>query len=352
MADKAKIKSRFWWVVRNILFPVAGVLLLYVAFRGKDYSSIWEAMKEANLWWFFLPRIFMLLSHWARAWRWVLQLRTFGHNTSIHTAFHAVLATFFVNIYLSKVGDFYRCWALKETEQIPFSRSFGTLIMEKLVDLIMLIGFFGLATILKYKEVSGFLKNQIWNNLKEKVLLVLPQEYWLPLMGGFVLLAIIAFYIWRKYNSGQSTFQARIKEIFTNIWQGVISIKNIKNSSAFIALSFFIFLCYLINFQLCFYAMEGTAHLNIIDALFIFATSAFSQAAPIQGNIGAFHWVVSESLQVLKITPEIALAWATAMHATGMVFRIVTGLISVLYLKSRGVGIAALGKQNEEAHKG
>lgn len=348
MPDQSTIKKYFWWITRNILFPASGVLLLYVAFRGKDYTSIWGAMKEANLWWFFLPRIFIIISHWARAWRWVLQLRTFGHKISVNTAFHSVMATYFVNIYLPKVGDFYRCWALKETEKIPFSRSFGTLIMEKFLDLIVLFLFFGTATILKYNEVAGFLKNKIWVNIRDKVLVMIPQEFWLPILFSLLFLFIVLVFLWKKIRSGQSSFQAKLKDIFTNIWQGIISIKNINNSKGFVAISLFIFICYWINFQLCFFAMEGTSHLNLFDSLFVFTTSAFSQAAPIQGSIGAFHWIVSESLRILKISPEIALAWATAMHATGIFFRIVTGLISILYLKSKGVALDSINKQAEE----
>lgn len=308
---------------------------------------MWEAITKANIVWFILPRVFVLISHWARAWRWVLQLRTFGHSISVFTAFNAVMATYLVNIYLSKVGDFYRAWALKKTEQIPVSRSIGTLIIEKFIDLIVLLIFFGIGAYLQYDKVSDFIQNNIWGNLKVKLLHIIPKEYWLPIIIAFAFFLFIALFLWQRGKSSQNSIQIKLKDIFDNIWQGIVSIKNVKNSFGFILLSFVVFAGYWLNFQFSFLAMEETSHLNLVDALFIFTTSAFSQAAPIQGGIGAFHWMVSEALSILKITPEIAIAWATAMHAFGILFRIVTGIFGVLYLRTKGVQISDI-KENSE----
>lgn len=339
MNKKTGINQVLWWFSRNILLPLIGFALLYFAFRGKDFSGIWNSIKSSNFWWFFVPRIFVLIAHWARAWRWVLQLRTFQHTTSVNTAFHAVVATYFVNIYLPKIGDFYRCWALQKTEKIPFSRSFGTLVIEKFIDLLMLFFFFGIAVLLKYKEVSQFLQEKLWANFQEKLSLIVSGQ-WLYI-GVVILLVLLAIAIlfWLRAR-GQNPFQEKIKNIVRNVWQGIESIRKIDNAWAFVGLSLLIFGCFWLNFQLSFLAMPSTAHLNLIDALFIFTTSAFSQAAPIQGNIGAFHWLVSEALNILKVTPEQALAWATAMHGTGLIFRLVTGSVSILYLKFRGVKIS------------
>lgn len=347
VANSKQIKTIFWSLSRNVLFPLAGILLLYFAFRNKDFSGIWEALLQVNVFWLLAPRVFVLLAHWARAYRWVLQVRTFGHKISVSTAFHAVMATYLVNIYLPNVGDFYRAWALKKIEEIPISRSIGTLVTEKIVDFIVLFILLGLSIIFNFNAVHKFFTEQLWGNFSGKIGGLFSSNFYLLLLAALLVLGII-FLLWIRKTLRAGSSGNKFQIIVQNIWLGIISVKNVKSPLTFIALSFFIFTCYWINFYLCTFAMQGTSELNLFNALFIVTSSAFSQFAPIQGGVGAFHWIVSQALMVFSVKPEIALAWATAMHAVGILFRIVTGIVGLLYLKSKGLKLSEIKKIAED----
>lgn len=335
--DTASLKTKFWWVTRNILFPLSGVLLLFITFKDKDFGNIWEAVLQANLVWFILPRFLLLFSHWFRAWRWVIQLRTFGYKISVITAFNAVMATYLVNIFLPQIGDFYRSWALNKTDSIPVSRSIGTIVIEKIIDLGVVIFFFILGASLTWGKVSFFIKDVLLNNLMSKLM---QSHSWTS-----IILLISILLVFTIILSKTNIFGKKLKSIFRNVWQGIISVKKVENKFAFVSLSFLVFISTWMSFHLCFLAMAKTSNLGIDDSMFVFSSAALGQLAPIQGSLGAFHWMVTNSLSLLSVNPELALAFATAVHATGIVFRIVFGLVGMFYLKQRGVKLEELTKK-------
>ena len=137
MAYKQAIKTL------KIILPLAlGVFLMWYWLGGmtpQDRIDLWDTIKNANPLWIVISFIFSILSHMSRAYRWKFMLEPMGYKPKFGNSLAAVMTGYFANTFVLRSGEVLRAVSIKRTDDIPFEKAFGTIVSERIADLVMLL---------------------------------------------------------------------------------------------------------------------------------------------------------------------------------------------------------------------
>lgn len=312
---------------KYLILLLIGLVLLYFAFKEQDLNLLFEDLRRAEYVWVFASVLFAYLAHLVRAYRWRMMISSLGHGTpSLTNTFYAVLIGYLANLAFPRMGEVSRCGVINKTDQIPIVKLIGTVVAERLIDLLMLGFIIFLAIAIQFGLLSDFL----YNNLLIK--LTRSEGYFtLLVFASFMLiLMLVLFYIFKKREKLGIWY--KIHKFYLDIKSGIFSIKAMGNKAGFIAYSILIWLMYGISVYLCFFALKATAELGPVVALSTLVFSSLAMIAPVQGGIGAFHWMVSEGLTIYGIERSEGLAFALLLHSFQTLIILFTGSISLILL--------------------
>lgn len=327
---------------RYLVFLIIGVLLLYLAFKGQDLNKMLSDLKRANFVWVFLSIIASLFAHVMRAYRWNLMIGSLGHGTpSMLNTFHAVIMGYLANLAFPRMGELARCSVINKSDKIPVIKLLGTVIAERMVDLLMLGIVFAMAILLEFKLLSGFLYKHVLIKLSGRI-----GDITLLIFAFLLLVLIIIFFLilMKKKKWGISN---RILKFFLGMKTGILSVKNLDNKAAFVFSSVFIWLLYGLSSYLCFFALSATSSLGPGAALSTLVFGSLAMIAPVQGGIGAFHWMVSEGLTIYGISKIDGLSYALLVHTTQTLIVLIIGSLSLILFLNKSTGK----NQNEQTGK-
>ena len=327
------MKSKIFKGLQFIFFLLLGGGLLYFAFRGIDLNDMILEIRNANYSWVALSLFFATLALVFRTIRWRLLIEPLGEFPKRANIFYAINIGYLANFVFPRIGEIVRCGILKRTDNTPVDRLFGTVITERVFDLLMSIALLCIMLILRFEVVSSFIVENIVKKIFEKILLT-NIFLMITVFTAIALLLVVLYKIYGKKNAATNAFQ-KIKNLFWGIIEGVKSIKHIRNFKLFIILSVLVFVMYLLQTYVLFFALESSSSLGIGDALFVLVISAFALILPVQGGIGAYHWIVSLGLTLLGLTREEGLVYATISHSASFLLFIVLGIISLLFVWQR-----------------
>lgn len=320
-------------IIKYLFFIALGIALLFLAFRGLALDDLWKELKTANYWWILGAMVLAVLSHVFRALRWNLLIGQMGYKTRVSTTFYAVMMGYLANLALPRLGEVTRCGFLSKKENIPFNSLFGTVVAERVFDLVVLLFIIGVVLLSQIKKIGGFL-----NMLLIKPLLGIYSSNAVAIvlvLLGIILLVFIFIYIFRKLKPWLKTTQLYQKmELFIDgFLEGIKSIARLRQKGLFFLHTFMIWFLYLLMIILPFYAFAETSMLTFLDGITILGIGSLGIVAPVPGGIGSYHFVITELLtQLYAIPMNAAAAYATANHAAQTIMIIVVGFISYILL--------------------
>jgi len=327
------VKEIFFSILKYLFFIALGVALLFLAFRGLALAELWEELKEANYWWFFGTIIIAVFSHFFRAFRWNQLIGQMGYKTRVSTTFYAVMMGYLANLALPRLGEVTRCGFLSKKENIPFNALFGTVVAERVFDLVVLIFIIGAVILVQIKLIGGFL-----NKILIEPLIGVYSGNIIAIIIVLVLLVIIGFvllFIFKKMKPWLKTtlFYSKVEIFINGFLDGLKSIAKIKQKGLFFFYTFMIWFLYLLMIILPFQAFPETSILNFLDGITVLGIGSLGIVAPVPGGIGSYHFIITELLsQLYDIPVKVAAAYATANHATQTIMFIVLGIISYFLL--------------------
>ena len=313
--------------IKYILFLVIGLLLLFFAFKNTNLNDLIEEAKKVDLLWIWLSIFFGFLAFISRGLRWVYLIENMGYNAKKINSIYAVCIGYFTNLAFPRAGELSRCTSLSESDKIPVNKLFGTIILERTIDFIILLSLISFVFLMKLETVYTF-----FNRIEKEI-------------GGnsnigFILIAVfsiilIVFIVFKTKFKKTSTYQ-KIVDFLKGLSDGFKSIKGIKNKWAFWGHTIFIWFMYFIMTYICFFAIESTKLLTQIDGLFIMVVGGLGMVLPVQGGVGAYHLLVSEALMSLNLENSInntdATLFASVVHACQTLMTLFVGSISLLML--------------------
>lgn len=289
----------------------------YNSTSPEDRKQIIFYIKEANLLWVGLSVFLGILSHFSRAIRWNYLLEPLGYKPKIANNVLIILTAYFANLGIPRSGEILRATALTTYEKVPFEKGFGTIVTERVIDLIMLLSIVITTFFLQTDIILDFFKTKGFNITNIIILLSV----------GIVGAAIL-FYIIKK---STHPFLIKIKEFATGLIQGVLSIFKMKNKWAFIFHTLFIWAVYVGMFWVIKYTVPETIELSISQLLVAFVFGAFAMTAT-NGGIGLYPIAVSSALAIFGISSISGDAFGWIMWISQTLMVVVFGAISFLVL--------------------
>ena len=320
-------------VFNYMIFLLLGVLFLWLVFRNLDGKEIMEQIVHADYLWIILCMGAGVLSHLARAARWNILINSMGHNTRLSTTFYAVMTGYLANTAVPRLGEVTRCGVLSKKQNIPFTALLGTVIAERIFDMIVMFLIIILVILFQLGVVGTFVDKYVFSPLFSNF-----ENNLLPMLIVLViiLLSILALILlWRKYRDRlkQFGFYGKLSHFGKGMVEGIKTIKRTKNKGGFLFYTVMIWGLYALMIYLPFHSLEATSHLNFVDALTVMSIGSLGIVAPVPGGIGTFHFIVKAILfELYGIDQASAASFATITHAAQTLMIIVVGGLSFLML--------------------
>jgi glycosyltransferase 2 family protein len=337
------LKENLIRVLRILLFLAIGGFFLFLAFRDVPLEHLVSGLRSAKFEWVFLSLLLATLAFISRALRWILLIEPLGYRPSAKNTFYALMTGYLANFVLPRIGEITRCGSLNRTDRIPVSSLLGTVIIERIADFLVLLLLAGMVFIIKIELLGNFFHNYIINPFIQTVtsLFALHPAVYLLALALPVLLWVIyrSFSAWLK----RHRIFLKMEQSFRRIIQGMKSVMKMQKKQAFLFHTIFIWLMYLLMTWALLMALPSTEALGVTGALFILVAGGLGMAAPVQGGIGTYHWIVTLGLGIYGISREDGLIYATLSHESQAILMIILGLFSMLmvFLKWKKTGSRA-----------
>lgn len=309
--------------ILKVLFSLGlGILIFWYVYQGQNLSDLMENAKEAKMFWIIFPLFIALLSHFLRAVRWKMLIDPLGKKVNLWNIYGAVMAGYCINYLVPRAGEIARCGLVKKYEGVSFTELIGTLIVDRSVDIIVELIFIALTILLQYNEIMQFAEQY---NLIEGFFNLLAN----PLMWTILAALIIIPFIFRKKIMASSLF-TKVKGLGMNVLNGLKSVLKLDHKGLFILYSILIFVCYYFMFYLCFFAFDFTEDLSMLCGLSAFIMGSLGIIAPVQGGLGAWHFMVISTLLLYGVQEEEAQTFALLVHGSQTIMLIVIGGLAMV----------------------
>jgi len=295
-----------------------GVFLMWWWLSGmslQDRKELWANIKSANPLWILISFLFSILSHMSRAYRWKFMLEPLGYKPKFGNSIAAVMTGYFANTFVLRSGEVLRAVALQKTDKVPFEKAFGTIVSERIADLIMLILVMAIAVSLQSTELITYFKesaNPIPSIISLAVLLT----------SGIIGLRILK-------KSSHPVIQ-KVRNFGLGILDGVKSILKMKKNAAFILHTLFIWSMYVSMFWVITLCVPGLAQASLGVILAAFVVGAFSMSATNAG-MGLYPIAMIAVFAFFGFEGKDGGTFGWIIWGTQTIFNIVIGGICALY---------------------
>lgn len=326
------LRKRILSIFEYLLFLGLGLILLWLSFRKLDLHEIWDDILQANYFWLLLALVFAILSHIARALRWNLLIGSMGYKTKLSTTFFAVMVGYLANTAVPRMGEFVRCGVLSKKENIPFNALFGTVISERLFDLLLLFLIIFMLVLFQLDAVGGFLYK-----IFESVYQTLSSNLWnLSITGCCIILLVgILSFLGARYKIKIKNHPAflKMRGFLSGLMEGIKTIKKLREKRLFLIYSLIIWILYALMVYMPVLMLRETQHLTFLDGLTILAIGSLGIIAPVPGGIGAYHFFVKAVLvELYYIEGNAAGSYAAITHAGQTILNVGLGTLSYYLL--------------------
>jgi glycosyltransferase 2 family protein len=332
-AEPTTLKSRILTFLKFVFFLGLGIFIIWLSLKDltkTERLNILESFKIANYYWVILAIILGVLSHLIRTLRWRMLLEPLGYKPSVKNTFYAVMIGYFANMAINRLGEVTRCGVLTKYEKIPFQKSFGTVVTERTLDMIMFILLFFLTIFTQIGTIASYLNNNVYPKLNGKFSNPFSHPSVIIGTASFFILVIVLFIVFR-HRIGQSKIYQKLIKLILGFWEGLKSLIQIKRPVLFIVYTFSIWILYFFMLYLCFFSLSESSSLGLgagLSALVL--GSAGIIITP--GGIGLYPVIIMETLYLYHIsnTTGLALGWIAWTAQTVMILTV--GGISLLLL--------------------
>jgi len=302
--------------------PLAlGFFLIWLSFSKlttRDVEDVKTAFQTANYWWVLLSLFLGVLSHLSRAYRWQFMLEPLGYKPKFLNSAMAVIIAYLVNLGIPRAGEFSRAAALAEYEDVPFEKGFGTIIAERVADVLMYVLCIFLAFLAQYDLIKGEITSRFPENPLYTILI-------------FACLGIAFYLFFQSIKKSQNPFFIKLRSFLSGLIVGVKSILTMKKKWAFIGHTFFIWGMYILMLYVAKFAIPETANLSINAVLISFVIGTFSYAAT-NGGVGAYPIAIQQALLLYGISNVGGTSFGWIMWSSQTLMVLVFGGLSFLFL--------------------
>ncbi len=314
------MSKRLAKILKTILPIALGVFLVWYSYSitsEEDREQIIKYVKEANLFWVGLSVLIGIMSHISRAVRWNYLLEPLGYRPKISNNILIILMAYFANLGIPRSGEVLRATALATYENVPFQKGFGTIVTERVIDLLMLLLVIMIALFSQTEIILGYLK-----------------EHGIGISGTLILVGVgvLGMFLFMVFlRRSTSKLALKLKHFIKGLLDGILSIFKMKHKWLFVLHTIFIWAAYVLMFWVIKFTVEETIPLSLGEILVAFVAGAFAMSTT-NGGIGLYPIAVSASLAIFGISAVSGDAFGWIMWIAQTLMIVVFGAISFLVL--------------------
>ena len=314
--------------LRNIIYTIAKVVLPFVLggailwwmYRGEDFSVISHVLVDEMNWtWMLLSFPFGILAQMFRGWRWKQTLEPMGEQPRSSVCLHAIFISYAASLVIPRIGEFSRCAILKRYDGISFSKALGTVVTERAVDTLIVMLYSGIILLVEISVFGSFFRKT--GTSMDRILNGFSMTGWLVTAVCGIAVLILLHLLLKNFS-----IYNKVKMTLGGIWEGVLSLKGVKNLPLYLFFSVAIWVMYFLHYYLTFFCFDFTANLGIGCALVSFVVANFAVIVPTPNGAGPWHFAIKTMLILYGVADEHALWFVLIVHTIQTMLVIVLGI--------------------------
>lgn len=320
------MKHKLLKLLKVLAFFALGAAIFWLVYKDQDIHRIESILKnDVNYFWIWVSLFLGLLSHVSRTIRWGIMIEPLGQKPRLLNTFLAVMVGYLMNLVVPRMGEISRCGVLARYEKISFTKLVGTVVTERIIDILMMLLLTLIVISTQFGKIIQFLDNN--PDVKEKL-----EQITLSPVSLLTVAAVITALVLFRRKIKKSELFSKLNEVLRKFGEGLQTIRTMKNKGAFIFHTVFIWLMYYLMLYVVFFCFNFTSGLSAIAALTTFVLGSFGMVAPVQGGIGAWHFMVIQALVVYGIDKADGVVFAFLAHTSMTAMLIVMGLVALMIL--------------------
>lgn len=311
----------------KIILPILlGGFILYWVYRDFDFSRAKEVLLHGTDWgWMSLSLFFGVMSHVFRGWRWKQTLEPLGACPRTSDCVDSIFLSYAANLVLPRVGEVSRCGVLARYDDVSFSKSLGTVVTERLVDMLCMVLITGITFVVQMPVFFRFFE-ETGTKIPSLVHLVTSPWFYVVLFS-VAGVGVLLYFLLRMLS-----FFERVKGVVLNVWEGILSLRNVANVPLFILYTLLIWVCYFYHFYLTFHCFQFTEHLGYLAGLVMFVGGTFAVIVPTPNGAGPWHFAVITMMMLYGVNATDAGIFALIVHGIQTLLVIVLGIWGAVHV--------------------
>jgi uncharacterized protein (TIRG00374 family) len=321
------MKKRIFTILQYSFFLGLGLFLAWLSVKdltAENKALIKSSLKTAKYWLLIPVLTILILCHYIRALRWRLLIQSLGYNPSRTNAFFAVLIGYLTNNAVPRLGEVVKCTMLARYEKIPADKLIGTIILERIIDLICLLIVFG-TTLVIQPDLYSKLMRAIFNPKRGTSDNAHSSLFFVLILISVIIIILAIWMVIKKKKP--KDIVVIFKKIGLRIWEGISAVKHLKKRKQFIILTFLLWACYLYAGYIGFLAFKETNQYGIKEAFTILTAGSIGMVAT-PGGIGAYALLLQQTMIVYGLNPGVAIAFGWILWLVQTIIIATGGLIS------------------------
>ncbi|HUM47194.1 MAG TPA: lysylphosphatidylglycerol synthase transmembrane domain-containing protein [Chitinophagales bacterium] len=326
------MKQKIFSAVRILLFAAIGGFLFWLVIRNQNLEEIKLKLESANWWWAVLALVFGFFSNVFRSLRWNMLIHPLGYRPKVKNTFGALMVGYLANLAIPRLGEVTRSAILSNYEKIPVNKMFGTVVVERVIDVLTIFLLLFFVLLMEFEKMSSMASDYVFAPMVAKVGFLFSQGivFYVLVIGGFAALLFASWFFMVRLR--RTKYYLKLKDMLRGFLDGLKTIGSLKNRNLFLLYTVLIWLMYFLMSYVCFYSFPATSSLGWMAALAVMVFGAFGWAAPVQGGFGTFHVIVTQALFLYGIANNDGLAFAILNHATQVFGMLVFGGLALILL--------------------
>jgi uncharacterized protein (TIRG00374 family) len=266
------------------------------------------------------------LSNISRAIRWQMMMKPIGVDAKFKTAFHSIMLGYFANLGIPRIGEFVRAGALAKNENVKFDKVMGTIVLDRLLDVISLLIVFLITIMISSGQILNFISSN--SDLADKINNILGSKvFWFVIVAGIV---VMLFFIKSK-KFKNSFIGKKVFSFLKGIVEGIKSIRSVRKPGWFLFHSIFIWFMYFMMNYVGFKAFLPTAGLGLKAAVTVFTFGSLGIVIPSPGGMGTYHFLVIEALKLFGVNGSDGFSYANIIFFSVQIIGIIAFGILALF---------------------
>lgn len=303
--------------------------ILWWMYRGIRWEELEDAFSQKMSWmWMLLSMPFGVLAQVLRAMRWRQALAPVGERPRLSTCIHAIFLSYASSLVVPRVGEMLRCGVLRRYEGTNFSCCIGTVVTERVIDMVLILALSFLTFLTQIPVFLTFFQ-RTGVSLGSVLGTFSPMGYLVTAVCGLLALLCILL-LARRFHIFSHT-----KSVISDLKNGLLSVRQIEQPFLFVLYSVGIWVSYFLHFYLTFFCFDFTEGLGLIASLVAFVVGTFAVLVPTPNGAGSWHFAVKTVLVLYGVDQTMGALFVLIVHTLQTLLVALLGVWSVVALALR-----------------